>query len=74
MVLPVHKLRDLQLTRSKQVNIISFNLLGLLTPVCSVIPICQIKSMLRHGDVTTFTIWGVVEVCVGVSADQVVFT
>ena len=74
VILPIYKLWSLQLTRSKQVNIISFNLLGLLTPVCSVIRICQIKAMLRHGDASMFTIWGVVEVCVGVSADHVVLT
>jgi hypothetical protein len=39
-----------------------------------VIRICQIKAMLRHGDASMFTIWGVVEVCVGVSANQVVPT
>jgi hypothetical protein len=74
VILPVYKLWSLRLTRTKQVSIISFNPLGLLTPVCSVIRICQIKAMLRHGDASMFTIWGVVEVCVGVSADQVVLT
>jgi hypothetical protein len=74
MILPVHKLYSLQLTRTKQVSIVGFNLLGLLTPICSVIRICQIRAMLKNGDATMFTVWGVAEICVGVSADQLVLT
>lgn len=72
MILPVHKLCSLQLRRAKQVSIIGYNLLGLLTPVCSVLRICQVNTMLENGDPTMFVVWGVAEICVGVSTDRVV--
>jgi hypothetical protein len=72
MILPVHKLCSLQLRRAKQVSIIGYNLLGLLTPVCSVLRICQVDTMLENGDPTMFVVWGVAEICVGVSTDRVV--
>ncbi|KAG9801062.1 hypothetical protein KCU95_g117, partial [Aureobasidium melanogenum] len=66
IILPIRKLCSLRLGRAKQVSIVGYNLLGLLTPVCSVIRICQINTMLENGDPTMFVVWGVAEICVGI--------
>ena len=70
ILLPIPLLCKLRLTRAERVRSIALILLGLLTPVCSLARICQIETMIKHGDSTMLVVWGTLENCVGVSTDS----
>lgn len=69
ILLPIPLLSKLQLTKSERARPIALTLLGLLTPICSVARVCQIETMINHGDSTMLVFWGIVENCVGASTE-----
>lgn len=65
--LPVFSVLRLQLQKDKKTRLISLLLLGFLTTLCSILRMVQTETIIRTGDSTMFVVWGVIEMCIGVS-------
>ena len=66
--LPIPLLLGLNINLKKRLALCFVFLLGLLTTVCSILRMVQIKIIAKNGNSTMLVLWGVIELNIGVSS------
>ena len=67
---PIPLLLKLQINLRRKIGLVGIFLLGLFTTVCSVLRMIQITQISKDGNSTGLILWGVIELNVGVCADN----